>query len=49
MSDPLIIAALTGVALIAAVLSFVTWHLLGRRPEADEPELPPLDSEDSGV
>lgn len=47
MSDGLIVAALTAVAIIAAVLSFVAWHLLGRRPtEQTEPEETQLDSED---
>jgi hypothetical protein len=50
VSDILIIAALAGVTLIAATLSFVAWHLLGRRPETpDEPERPQLDSEDPPV
>jgi hypothetical protein len=50
VSDALIIAALTGVAIIAAVLSFVAWHLLGRPPASpDEPAEPQLDSEDSPV
>ncbi len=35
MSDALIVAALAGVALIAAILSFVAWHLLARRPPSD--------------
>lgn len=50
MSDALIVAALAGVTLIAAILSFVAWHLLGRRPEAPgEPEGSQLDSGDPGV
>ncbi len=49
MSDALIVAALAGVTVIAAVLSFVAWHLLGRRPEAAGEDGPELDSEDSGV
>ena len=50
MNDALIIAALAAVAVIAGGLSFVAWHLLGRRPgETAEPEDPQLDSEDPGV
>ena len=49
MSDALIIAALAGVTVIAAVLSFVAWHLLSRRPQpAGEIEDPQLDSDDPG-
>ena len=48
MNDGLIVAALTAVAIIAAILSFVAWQLLGRRPtEQTEPEESQLDSEDS--
>ncbi len=47
MSDALIIAALAGVTVIAAILSLVAWHLLGRRPHpSGEIEDPQLDSED---
>jgi hypothetical protein len=50
VSDALIIAALAGVAIIAAVLSFMAWSLLGRRPpDSAEPEEPQLDSEDPTV
>ena len=50
MNDALIVAALSGVAIIAAVLSFVAWHLLARRPaETGEPEEPQLDSKDPGI
>ncbi len=50
MNDALIVAALSAVAIIAAVLSFVAWHLLGRRPpDPGEPEEPQLDSEDPRV
>ena len=50
MSDGLIVAALAGVMIIAAILSFVAWNLLGRRPETTGgQEQPPLDSEDPDV
>jgi len=50
VNDALIVAALAAVAVIAAVLSFVAWHLLGRRPgEPTQSEEPQLDSEDPGV
>ena len=48
MNDALIVAALAAVAIIAAVLSFVAWHLLGRRsPDPADPAQ--LDSEDPPV
>ena len=50
MKDALIVAALAGVALIAAILSFVAWHLLGRRTtDPTDEERARLDSEDPPV
>jgi hypothetical protein len=50
MSDALIVAALSAVAVIAATLSFVAWYLLRRRlPLPDEPRQPQLDSDDPDV
>ena len=49
MNDALIVAALAAVAVIAAVLSFVAWHLLGRRPPDPLGEPTQLDSEDPPV
>lgn len=50
MKDAVIVAALAAVAVIAAVLSFAAWHLLGRRPlSPEEPDNPQLDSEDPSV
>ena len=50
MNDALIVAALAAVAIIAAVLSFAAWHLLGKGPgPRDEPDRPQLDSEDPRV
>ena len=48
MSDMLIVAALVAVAVIAAVLSFVAWYLLARRPPGQERK-PRLDSDDPSV
>ena len=50
MNDTVIVAALAAVAVIAAVLSFAAWHLLGRRPSSpEEPGEAQLDSEDPSV
>jgi hypothetical protein len=50
VNDALIVAALAAVVVIAAVLSFVAWHLLGRRPaEPTDRDEPQLDSEDPRV
>jgi hypothetical protein len=46
MSDALIVAVLAGVAVIAAVLSFVAWHRLGRQPPEEESQ---LDADDPGI
>ena len=48
MSEALILAALAGVAVIAAVLSLIAWYLLTRRPERDT-DPTRLDSGDPGV
>lgn len=47
MSDALIVAILAGVAVIAAVLSFVAWFRLGRRPPEEQPSQ--LDADDPGI
>ena len=49
MKDALIVAALAAVAIIAAVLSFVAWHLLGRQSRDPGGDPPQLDSEDPPV
>ena len=48
MNDTLILLALIAVAIIAAVLSFVAWYLLARRPSGQERK-GRLDSDDSPV
>jgi hypothetical protein len=48
VSDALILSALIGVAIIAAVLSFVAWYLLARRPPGRERK-GRFDSDDSAV
>ena len=50
MSDGVIVAALSAVAIIAAILSFAAWNLLGRaRAGSEEHEEARLDSEDPPV
>jgi NADH:ubiquinone oxidoreductase subunit 3 (subunit A) len=48
MNDMLILLALIAVAVIAAILSFVAWYLLARRPSGQERK-GRFDSDDSAV
>lgn len=48
MNDTLILLALIAVAIIAAILSFVAWYLLARRPPGREKKAR-FDSDDSPV
>ena len=50
MTEALILAALGAVAVIAAVLSFIAWHLLARRPpDPEEPGDTRFDSDHPAI
>jgi hypothetical protein len=46
VSDALIVGLLAGLAVIAAVLSFLAWHRLSRQPPE---EAPGFDADDPGI